>query len=139
MALDLKKDFYRFHENVVGQMSTGFQQLETAVRDLKERLLQDVGPLLSAKDQKFESLNLRVLGGQQNLSQNLDRIEESFNHAVRSGEHSVAARIQGQLSEQQAATRALFDSLSQCQQHAMHLHLQQLVRLIPSLTFTSQY
>ena len=119
-------------------MSTGFQELHTAVRDT-ESLLQGVGPLLSARDQRFESLNLRLLGGQQDLSQNLNRIEQIFSHAIQRGETSVAARIQGQLSEQQAATRALFDTVSQRQQDAMQLQLQQLVRPIPSLTSADQY
>lgn len=105
----------------------------------KESLLQDLGPLLSARDQKLESSNLRLVGGQQDLSQTLSRIEDSFSHALWSGETSVAARIQGQLSEQQAATRALFDTVSQRQQDAMHLHLQRLVRPLPSPTFRSQY
>ena len=123
----------------MGQISTGFQQLQTAVRDTKENLLQDVGPLLSARDQMFESLNIRILGGQQDLSQNLKRIEQSFCHALRRGETSVATRIQGQLSEQQAATRALFETVSQRQQDAMQLQLQQLVGPIPSLTSVSHY
>ena len=112
---------------MVDQTSTGFRRLETAVRDSKESLLQDLGPLLSARHQEFDSSNLRLLVGQQDLSQNLNRIEQNFYHALRSGEDHVAARIQGQLSEHQATTRALYDCVSQRQQHATHLHLQQLV------------
>lgn len=123
----------------MSQISTGIEQLENTVQDSKESLLQDLEPRLSARDQKLQFSNLRLLGGQQDLSQNLNRIEQIFYHALRSGETSVAARIQGQLSEQQAATRALFDTVSQRQQDAMHLHLQRLVRPLPSLTSTIQY
>ena len=77
------------------QISLGFRQLETFARDSNKSLLQDLGPLLSARDQEFESSNLRLLGGQQDLSQNLKRIEQTFHNALRSGATSVAARIQG--------------------------------------------
>ena len=126
VAIDLKKDFYRFHEDLVKQISTSFRQLETVVRDSNENLLQDLGPHLSARDQELESSSLRLLGGQQDLSQNLDRIERNFHHALQRGETSVAAEIQQRLSRQQAITRALVHSVSQSQD-SMHSYLKRMV------------
>ena len=139
MILDLKKDFYRFHKNIVTQIPAGVRQLENAARDFKESLLNDLEPFLSARNQEFESSNLRLLGGHQDLLQNLKLIERNFHHALRSGENSLAARIQGQLSEQQATTRSLLESVSQRQQDDMHLYLQQLVRPTPRLLFVSRH
>ena len=116
----------------MSQISASYRQLETVVRDTAESLLQDLRPHLSTRDQKVESSTLRLLGGQQDLSQNLERIERTFNHALRSGETSLAAQIQDQLSGQQATTRMLFESVSQ-RQDVMHSHLKHLVRSIPSL------
>ena len=127
IAIDLKNDFYRFHEDVVEQISTSFRQLERVVRDSNENLLQDLGPHLSARDQESESSSLRLLGGQQDLSRNLDRIERNFHHALQRGETSVAAEIQQRLSRQQATTRALVHSLSQSQ-GSMHSYLKRMVR-----------
>ena len=100
------------------------------MRDSRESLRRDISPHLSAKDQDYESSNLRMLAGQQDLSQNLRRIERNFRRALQSGETSVAAQIQEQLSGQQATTRALFDSVSQSQD-AMHLHSKLMVPSIP--------
>ena len=129
IAIDLKNDFYRFHEHVADQISSGFQQLEAVVRDSNETLLQDLEPHLSASDQELESSSLRLLGGQQDLSQNLKRIERTFHHALQRGETSVAAEIQQRLSRQQATARALVDGVSQGQD-SMHAYLKQLVRSI---------
>ena len=127
IAIDLKNDFYRFHEDVVDQISTSFRQLETVVRDFNETLLQDLEPHLSARDQEFESSSLRFLGGQQDLSQNLKRIELNFHHALQRGETSVAAQIQKRLSQQQAITHALADIVSQGQDY-MQSYLKRMVR-----------
>ena len=129
IAIDLKNDFYRFHQDVVAQISTSFRQLETAVRDSNETRLQDLEPHLSARDQEFEASSLMLLGGQQDLSQNLERIEKFFHHALQRGETSVAAAIQGRLSQQQATTHALVDSVSQGQDD-MQSYLKRLVRSI---------
>ena len=128
--MDLKADYYRFHRDVVDQIATSYQHLETVVRDSKEDLLQDLQSLLSARDQETESSSLRLLGGQQDLSQNLSRIEQNFSHALSSGGTSLAARIQDQLSGQQTTVRMLFDSVSQ-RQDTMHSHLKHLVRFLP--------
>ena len=127
IAIDLKNDFYRFHEDVVDQISTSFRQLETVVRESNQTLLQDLGPHISARDQELESSSLRLLGGQQDLSQNLQRIERNFHHALHRGETSVAAEIQQRLSRQQATTRALVDSVSQGQD-SMYSYLKRMVR-----------
>lgn len=127
MAIDLEKDFHSFHKDVVNQFWTAFHQLEMRVRDSKESLLQDLSSHLSLRDQEFESSKLRLLGGQQDLSQNLTRIEQSFCRALQSGETTVAARIQDQLSEHQASTRMLFENVS-ARQDAMSSHLKNLVR-----------
>ena len=127
IAIDLKNDFYRFHKDVVDQISISFRQLETVVRDSNESLLQDLGPHLSARDQKMESSSLRLLGGQQDLSQNLQRIERNFHRALQRGETSVAAEIQERLPRQHATTRALVDSVSQGQD-SMHSYLKRMVR-----------
>ena len=97
------------------------------MRDSNENLLQDLEPHLSARDQELESSSLRLLGGQQDLSQNLERIEQNFHHALQRGETSVAAEIQERLSRQQATTHALVDSVSQGQD-SMHSHLKRMVR-----------
>ena len=97
------------------------------MRDSNENLLQDLGPYLSARDQELEVSSLRLLGGQQDLSQNLDRIERNFHHALQRGETSVAAGIQERLSRQQAATSAMVDSMSQSQA-SMLSYLKRMVR-----------
>ena len=96
------------------------------MRDSNENLLQDLEPHLSARDQELESSSLRLLGGQQDLSQNLERIEQNFHYALQRGETSVAAEIQERLSRQQATTHALVDSVSQGQ-HSMHSQLKRMV------------
>ena len=113
------------------QVSASYRHLETVVRDSKESLLQDLRSHLSARDDEFESSNLRLLGGQQDVSQNLSRIEQNFSHALLSGGTSLAARIQDQLSGQQTTVRMLFDSVSE-RQDTMHSHLKHLVRLLSS-------
>ena len=97
------------------------------MRDSNESLQQDLGPYLSARDQELESSSLRLLGGQQDLSQNLERIERNFHYALQRGETSVAAGIQERLSGQQAATRAMVDRVSQSQ-GSMHSYLKRMVR-----------
>ena len=129
IAIDLRRDFYRFHEDVVDQVSTSFQQLEKAVRDSNESLLHEMGLHLSTRDRELETSSLRLLGGQQDLSQNLERMERNFHHAVQRREASVAAEIQQRLSQEQATTRALVDKVSQSQ-GSMHSYLKQMVRSI---------
>ena len=99
------------------------------MRDSNETRLKDLEPHLSARDQEFESSSLRLFGGQQDLSQNLERIERNFHHALQCGETSVAAEIQERLAQQQATTHALVDSVSQGQD-SMHSYLKRMARSI---------
>ena len=59
-------------------MSHGFSHIETAINDSRESLLRDVRPLVAATGEAAHMSNLRLLTGQQDLSQNLYWMEHNF-------------------------------------------------------------
>ena len=63
---------------------------------------------MAATGEAAHMFNLRLLAGQQDLSQNLHRMEQHFASVLQVGEAGLATRFQKQLPEHQAATRTLF-------------------------------
>ena len=92
-------------------MSHGFPHIETAINDSRESLLRDVRPLVAATGEAAHTSNLRLLAGQQDLSQNLHRMEHNFASVLQDDKSGLATRFQQQLTEHQAATRTLFQSV----------------------------
>ena len=93
------------------QISHGFSHIETAINDSRESLLRDVRPLVATTSEAAHTSNLRLLAGQQDLSQNLQRMEHNFASVLQNGEAGLATRFQQQLTEHQAATRTLVQSV----------------------------
>ena len=108
-------------------MSQGFSQVETAINDSKESLLRDVKPLVAAAGEAAHMSNLRLLAGQQDLSQNLHRMEQNFASVLEDGEAGLAVRFRQQLTEHHAATRTLFQSVYNRQNDDMRAQMQLLV------------
>ena len=108
-------------------MQQGFSQVETAINDSKETLLRDVKPLVAATSEAAHTSNLRLLAGQQDLSQNLHRMEQKFASALQDGGAGLATRFQQQLTEHQAATRTLFQSVYKRQDDDIRAQMQLLV------------
>lgn len=121
-------------------MSQGFSQVETAINDSKENLLRDIRPLVAATGETAHMSNLRLLAGQQDLSQNLHRMEQNFASVLQDGEAGLATRFQRQLTEHQAATRTLFQSAYDRQNDDIRAQMQLLVcspLLIPDAVSTN--
>ncbi len=113
-------------------MSHGFFQVETAINDSKESLLRDVRPLVAATSEAAHMSNLRLLAGQQDLSQNLHRMEQDFASVLQDSEAGLAARFQQQLTEHHAATRTLFQSVYNRQNNNLRAQMQLLICLLVS-------
>ena len=109
------------------QISHGFSHIETAINDSRESLLRDVRPLVTATSEAAQTSNLHLLAGQQDLSQNLHRIEQNFTSVLQDGEAGLATRFQQQLIEHQAATRTLFQSVHNRQNDDVRAQMQLLV------------
>lgn len=108
-------------------MSHGFSNIETAINDSRESLLRDIRPLVTATSETAQTSNLHLLAGQQDLSQNLHRMEQNFASVLQDGEAGLATRFQQQLTEHQAATRTLFQSVHNRQNDDMRAQMQLLV------------
>ena len=111
------------------EISQGFSHIETAINDSRESLLRDVRPLVTATSEAAQTSNLRLLAGQQDLSQNLHRMEQNFTSVLQDGEADLATRFQQQLTEHQAATRTLFQSVHNRHNDNMRAQMQLLVYL----------
>ena len=108
-------------------MSQGFSQVETAINHSRKNLLRDIRPLVAATGETAQMSNLRLLAGQQDLSQNLHRMEQNFASVLQDGEAGLATRFQRQLTEHQAATRTLFQSVHDRQNDDIRAQMQLLV------------
>ena len=82
---------------------------------------------MTATSEAAHTSNLRLLAGQQDLSQNLHRIEHNFASVLQDGEAGLATRFQQQLTEHQAATRTLFQSVYNRQNDEIRAQFQLLV------------
>ena len=108
-------------------MRQGFSRVETAIDDSKESLLRDVKPLVAATSEAVHTSNLRLLAGQQDLSQNLHRMEQNFVSTLQDSGAGLATRFQQQLTEHQVATRTLFQSVYERQNYDIRAQMQLLV------------
>ena len=108
-------------------MSQGFSRVETAINSSKENLMRDIRPLVAATGEAAHMSNLRLLAGQQDLSHNLHRMEQNFASVLQDGEAGLATRFQRQLTEHQAATRTLFQSVYDRQNDDIRAQMQLLV------------
>ena len=124
---DLRADFFLFHQRLVEQVSGEFRQVEAAISSSKESLQHDVESLSAANGQAAHTSSQRLLAAQQDLSQNLNRIEQNFSSVIDNGGARLASRFQRQLIEHQAATRTLFQSVYNRQNDDLRAQIQQLV------------
>jgi hypothetical protein len=124
----LRSDFYDFKEKLSSRMSDGFRQLSSAVQGSQELLSRKFEELISGQDTVTQSYHALIVAGQQDLLENLDRMEQNFSETLNDHEVRLANNMKRLFSSHHAAVSAVVDSGFQQSDAATRFQTERLVR-----------